>query len=71
MIHSMGLVDCCKWKAVAAPYRDLKDTNAARASFYIIKRNTDKQNYTLKLEMEKKKKGCLMIHFTKICTNAY
>lgn len=59
VIHSMGLVDCCKWIAIAAPHRDLKDTNAALDSFCIRKKNTDKQNYTLKLEMEKKKKGML------------
>lgn len=35
VIHWVGLTDCCKWKAVAASKRDLKNTKAARASLNI------------------------------------
>lgn len=35
VIQWVGLTDCFKWTAVAAPKRDLKNTKAALASFDI------------------------------------
>lgn len=33
--HSVGFCPCCMFKVIAAPIRDLNDTNAARSSYQI------------------------------------